>query len=222
VMVTYTVIFWASFMTQMNEMVTLALQNRDMDNMFYLDLDSGHSLECFIEGGISNQSNIDNFLDEERMIRNQFSLKIAAPIRSNAQKTHDVLVRQSPRTFNFDPQFQQSSVFVTNENFHDYLHGQRRHINPFQIVDESTLSVEDLNPFARPRRTVESSLVNPLFSAGRVNDLMLMYPGVGTQREKEYAGLGSKKKRERSFIAESQEIIDRVFNPRIVASGKVQ
>lgn len=221
-MVSYTVYFWSAFQSQMNEMIVLASQARDMANMYYVVLDNGYKLSCFIEGTVTNQSNSENFMDEGRMFMNQFTLNVSAPIRSNNAKTSDVLVRTSPRTFNFEIASKSRITRVDEANYLQYLEGQLGHINPYQIVDESTLSVEDMNPYRRPRRTIESTLVNPLFSTGRVLDLMIMRPTIATQREQEFGSyIGSKVKREKSYIADSQDVYNRIFNGRYVVGGKV-
>lgn len=221
-MISYKVYFWAAFQSQMNEMVVLAAQARDMSNMYNLVLDSGHRLSCFIDGNVANQSNSENFMDEGRMFMSQFTLNVAAPIRSSTAKTSDVLVRQSPRSFNFEIVSKSRITRIDEENYLQYLEGNLGHINPYQIVDESTLSVEDMNPYRRPRRTIESTLVSPLFSTGRVMDLMIMRPTIATQREQEFGSyMGSKVKREKSYIADSQEVHNRIFNGRYVVGGKV-
>jgi hypothetical protein len=207
----------------MNQIIHTILQNRDMPTFYYVSLDNGYRLEYRIEETISNGSNIENFIDEDRIIKNEFTLSVSAPISSNKGKSESVEVVRSPRTLSFNVAIEGLStpMRLTDENYRQYLEGTINRINPFEIVDEQTLSVEDRNPFSRPRREIQSQIVNTLFSTARVSEMMGMYNSVSTYRERQYAELGTKKARENSFIPDSDAVYRRIFNGRFVVGGSV-
>jgi hypothetical protein len=222
--INYKVTVWASFMRQMNQIIHLILQERDMPTFYYVQLDNGYRLEYKIKEAISNSSNIENFIDDDRIIKNEFELSVSAPLRSSKGSTDDVEIIRSPRTLNFNIAIEGmggAPIRLTEENYRQYMEGINNRINPFQIVDESTMSVEDRNPFTRPRREIESQITNTMFSPQRVYALMMMYPEIGTYREMQYSKLGTKKARENSFIADSESIYKRIFNGRYVLAGSV-
>lgn len=223
VTISYKISFWSSFQTQMNTMVQLFLQARDNPKFFYLRTDTGANIYVYIDENFSNQSNTSDFIDDERIIRTDINLSVSAPIRQNKSKSEDIELRRSPRTFNFKINESNASgpIRINEQNYKMFLSGKIDKINNYEIVDKNSLSLEDLNPYSRPRRTIESKVVNTLFSPARVYELMIADPVIHTVREKEYAQLNSKKRREASFIADSKDIYNRIFNGRYIIGNKV-
>jgi len=77
---TYDITFWAQYTQQMNNMIT-ALMSSYQDNnrrTFKLETDKGYWFVGFTDADMSPGNNYDDFTDNERLVRYNFSLRVGA------------------------------------------------------------------------------------------------------------------------------------------------
>lgn len=220
--ITYDVIYWCSYQEHMNELIQRTQDGLDAEKMFYLQLDNGWKLEAFFEGEFSYGGNIDNYFSDERIIKYQLSIKINAPINNESGVNHAVYLSKSPRSLTFKINDDGNNFIerIDEERAMDYLKFRNIHGSGADIVDEAVLSPENLNPYSRPRRRIYSNFNTPLFSTARLRELLLYQPTVATRKEYSISeSIKSQRKagkKEKQLRPESQEVLDLIFNPKII------
>src|SRR5579859_6189241 len=83
----YQIIIWTQYMTQMNEILEKIFYMYDWKDSFAIPKDyddkgepqgSGYFFVGFREGNVSSQTNFQDFIDQERIIRYQYFFKVSA------------------------------------------------------------------------------------------------------------------------------------------------
>lgn len=77
VAISYEVTFWTQYIQQANEMIETLIYNFDgQGEEIQVTTPTGYELVVFFEKNFSNTSNVDNYSDEERIIKNTFSITV--------------------------------------------------------------------------------------------------------------------------------------------------
>ena len=77
VAVSYEVTFWTQYIQQANEMIETLIYNFDgQGEEIMIKTESGYELVAFFDKSFSNGSNVDNYSDEERVIKNSINLTV--------------------------------------------------------------------------------------------------------------------------------------------------
>lgn len=82
--VTYEIIFWTSYQSQMVEMLEKVMTNYDGQGQTYkLTLDKGYYFVAYFDDEIQSQDNYEEFTNDERMHRYMFTAKVPAYLVAN-------------------------------------------------------------------------------------------------------------------------------------------
>jgi hypothetical protein len=182
-------------------------------------LSNGWKLNSFFDGSFAYSGNVDSYFGEERVIKYNFTLSVDAPLMSQAGSNINVYKTTSPRTFAFKISDSQSIQRIkSEEDAMNLLRYRNIHGSGADTVDEAILSPEDYNLYRRPRVRIDTSFVTPLFSPGRLRELLLYHPSISTQKELNVTDdiKRRRKRQESEFVVESKEILNLIFNSNIV------
>lgn len=74
---TYEIVFWTSYTQHMNYLImTLFSSFLPQGKMFRLNTDKGYWFIAYVEDEFANQENIDDFVDQEKVVRYSFTMKV--------------------------------------------------------------------------------------------------------------------------------------------------
>lgn len=92
---TYEVVFWTSFTQHMNYMIeTLMSSFLPNDRIHKLVTDKGYWFLAYTEDQFPNQENIDDFTEDERILRYSFTVKVKGYVLAPQHPTNAVPVRR--------------------------------------------------------------------------------------------------------------------------------
>ncbi len=75
--ITYNVIFWTQYMQQMNQLIeTLMMKFSGPSPEFLLETDKGYTFTAFVQNTFSNSDNLEEFTNDERIIKVGFDIKV--------------------------------------------------------------------------------------------------------------------------------------------------
>ena len=78
---TYNVVFWTQYMTQMNQLLESMMMKFDgQGHEFQIESSSGYKFTAFVQGPFSNNDNFDDYTNDERIIKYSFDIKVPAYI----------------------------------------------------------------------------------------------------------------------------------------------
>jgi hypothetical protein len=75
--VTYNVIFWTQYMQEMNQLIETFMMKFDgQAPEFILETKKGYKFTAFVQNTFSNNDNLDDFTNDERIIKMSFDIKV--------------------------------------------------------------------------------------------------------------------------------------------------
>ena len=76
--VTYEITFWTHYQTQMNNMLEILMQSYNINpaRSFRIETDKGYWFVATVDQSFSQQSNTDSYAEDERMVRQSFSVNV--------------------------------------------------------------------------------------------------------------------------------------------------
>lgn len=78
---TYNVVFWTQYMSQMNQMLESMMMKFDgQGHEFQIESASGYKFTAFVQGPFGNNDNFDDYTNDERIIKYSFDIKVPAYI----------------------------------------------------------------------------------------------------------------------------------------------
>lgn len=221
--ISYEVIYWTQYQEHMNLLMSWTLDGLDAPKMFYLQLENGWKVECMFDGEFSYQSNVDNYMETERIIKYSFNLKVNAPIREQSGVNHLIYKTESPRTLKFTIEDADPVMQLDLEGALEYLKFSNIHRNPNEIPNEAMLSPQDMNPARRPRRKAVkiSDFNTPLLDPMRLKELLGYQQVVAQGKEYQISErIKTRRKKESTIYFKDKEVTDYIYNPRVVVTKK--
>jgi hypothetical protein len=78
---TYNVVFWTQYMSQMNQLIESMMMKFDgQGHEFQIESTSGYKFTAFVQGPFGNNDNFDDYTNDERVIKYSFDIKVPAYI----------------------------------------------------------------------------------------------------------------------------------------------
>ena len=78
---TYNVVFWTQYMSQMNQLLESMMMKFDgQGHEFQIESTSGYKFTAFVQGPFGNNDNFDDYTNDERVIKYSFDIKVPAYI----------------------------------------------------------------------------------------------------------------------------------------------
>ena len=79
---TYDITFWAQYLTHMNSMVEAFISSYNINpaRTFKIESDKGYWFVATVESGLSDSTNFDSYLDEERLIKTSLTMSVTGYI----------------------------------------------------------------------------------------------------------------------------------------------
>ena len=164
VAVTYDVIFWTQYMQQSNQMLeTLLVNFTGQGEEIPMTTAGGYELVAFFSGPFSNSgTNLDNFTEDERIIKHSFSVTIPGYILNPKHPGMPKMIRSyvsapelsfgvylgDVETINYQPERKQETVKrhvledLTNIKEHELVRGESREVIQNTIVNPFTKSTK--------------------------------------------------------------------------------
>jgi hypothetical protein len=164
VAVTYDVIFWTQYMQQSNQMLeTLLINFTGQGEEIPMTTAGGYELVAFFSGPFSNSgTNLDNFTEDERIIKHSFSVTIPGYVLNPKHPGMPKMIRSyvsapelsfgvylgDVETINYQPERKQETVKrhvledLTNIKEHELVRGESREVIQNTIVNPFTKSTK--------------------------------------------------------------------------------
>ena len=164
VAVTYDVIFWTQYMQQSNQMLeTLLVNFTGQGEEIPMTTAGGYELVAFFSGPFSNSgTNLDNFTEDERIIKHSFSVTIPGYILNPKHPGMPKMLRSyvsapelsfgvylgDVETINYQPERKQETVKrhvledLTNIKEHELVRGESREVIQNTVVNPFTKSTK--------------------------------------------------------------------------------
>ena len=116
--ISYDVVIWAQYIQQMNEIIMSIVSSAQNFNQrtFRLETPKGYTFVAYVNPGFSPNSNFDEFTNEERLVKESFSLKVPAYILGETYKgaPNRVRVAQSAPNLTFEMNFVNGKIEDNN------------------------------------------------------------------------------------------------------------
>jgi len=157
VAVTYDVVFWTQYMQQSNQMIeTLLLSFGGQGEEIPLVTDGGYELVAFFASPFSNNSNLDEFTENERIIKHSFAVTIPGYIINPKHPGMPKLIRKyvSAPQINF-------TYYEGNAQVIDYQPESKSDKVKRHALNDLTNSDENKLRRGESREKIESVVVNP-------------------------------------------------------------
>ena len=164
VAVTYDVIFWTQYMQQSNQMLeTLLINFTGQGEEIPMTTAGGYELVAFFSGPFSNSgTNLDNFTEDERIIKHSFSVTIPGYVLNPKHPGMPKMIRSyvsapelsfgvylgDVETINYQPERKQETVKrhvledLTNIKEHELVRGESREVIQNTVVNPFTKSTK--------------------------------------------------------------------------------
>jgi hypothetical protein len=179
--ITYNVIFWTQYMQQMNQLIeTLMMKFSGPSPEFLLETDKGYTFTAFVQNTFSNSDNLEEFTNDERIIKVGFDIKVPgyiiapehpglpSPFRrfisapqinfeiweQNAQLVNEV---QGNKTKDYIDKFTLTDVEVLNKNGQQV---ENRGAEPLRVIENVT------NPFSGQQQPKYLKVTSRVAKAG--------------------------------------------------------
>ena len=158
--ISYDVIFWTQYLTQSNEMMeTLLLNFEGQGEEITMKTSAGFELVAFFKPPFSNNSNLDNYSDDERIIKHTISFTVPGYILNPKHPGLPNLVRSYTSAPTIDFGYNEASTnVVINEQPENKLT-----IDKKNILSEISSEAESRNELKRGQSSedLETTIVNP-------------------------------------------------------------
>ena len=195
--INYDVIFWTQYLTQANQMMeTLLLNFEGQGEEITIKTDAGYELVAFFKPPFSNSSNLDNYSDDERIIKHSISFSVPGYILNPKHPGIPNLLRvyTSAPIIDFGYYESNTNVVINNQSENKNTENKKNILN--DITDEQSIrgelkrgeSSEDLeetiiNPFTGEESTVYSKVITRNKRAGETVGSSLIIKKIDRQYE---------------------------------------
>lgn len=161
---TYEVVFWTSFTQHMNYLIETYISSfLPNDRIHKLVTDKGYWFLAYTQDQFANQENIDDFTEDERILRYSFNVQVRGYIFAPQHPTNAVPVRRwiSSPTVVFDVK-KYSTELLEKEHLNRPPQINKDNPDAFMLTDIQLDSKEKQTPTTLERYAVRKNIIDPL------------------------------------------------------------
>ena len=181
--VSYEVTFWTQYIQQANEMIETLIYNFDGQGEEIMTItENGYELVVFFDKSFTNNSNVDNYSDDERVIKNSINLTVPGYILNPKHPGIPNLARSyySAPLIDFGYQESRSRIVENNQPVRGEEQFKKNVLQDLTNVEEADRR-GDLKP------VIEENIVNPFTGKNEIEFSKIRYRN---QRTGETVGSG--------------------------------
>lgn len=161
---TYEVVFWTSFTQHMNYLIETFISSfLPNDRIHKLVTDKGYWFLAYTQDQFANQENIDDFTEDERILRYSFNVQVRGYIFAPQHPTNAVPVRRwiSSPTVVFDVR-KYSTELLEKEHLNRPPQINKDNPDAFVLTDIQLDPKEKQTPTTLERYAVRKNIIDPL------------------------------------------------------------
>ena len=157
VAVTYDVVFWTQYMQQSNQMLeTLVVNFTGQGEEIPMKTDGGYDLVAFFNSPFSSNSNLDEFTENERIIKHSFTVTVPGYIINPKHPGMPKLIRKYVSAPQINFTYLQGNAQIVDNQPERKSEKVKRH-----VLNDLTNPAENELRRGESREKIESVIVNP-------------------------------------------------------------